>query len=118
MQISAPIQRGNSGGPVFDQAYNVIDVVVSKLDTLIMVARSGTVRVRCVRWPVTAPAAITPQQQIVNKNKMLLVFPAQTPATPQPRTTTRNDKRASRAWETCPELVEGFALRKQQLNHL
>ena len=42
----------------------------------------------------------------------------QTPATPQPRTTTRNDKRASCAWETCPELVERLTLGEQQLNHL
>ena len=34
MQISVPIQGGNSGGPVFDQAGNVIGVVVSKLDAL------------------------------------------------------------------------------------
>jgi S1-C subfamily serine protease/Holliday junction resolvasome RuvABC ATP-dependent DNA helicase subunit len=31
MQISAPIQPGNSGGPVVDQSGNVIGVVVSKL---------------------------------------------------------------------------------------
>lgn len=31
IQISAPIQPGNSGGPVVDQAGNVIGVVVSKL---------------------------------------------------------------------------------------
>ena len=41
MQLSAPIQRGNSGGPVFDQAGNVIGVVVSKLDALKMAARGG-----------------------------------------------------------------------------
>lgn len=41
MQISVPIQRGNSGGPVFDQAGNVIGVVVSKLDALKMAARLG-----------------------------------------------------------------------------
>lgn len=34
MQISVPIQRGNSGGPVFDQAGHVIGVVASKLDAL------------------------------------------------------------------------------------
>ena len=41
MQISVPIQRGNSGGPVFDQAGNVIGVVVSKLDALKMAASAG-----------------------------------------------------------------------------
>lgn len=34
MQISVPIQRGNSGGPVFDQAGHVIGAVASKLDAL------------------------------------------------------------------------------------
>lgn len=41
MQISVPIQRGNSGGPVFDQSGAVIGVVVSKLDALKMAARLG-----------------------------------------------------------------------------
>jgi S1-C subfamily serine protease len=31
-QISAPVQPGNSGGPLFDQYGNVIGIVVSKLD--------------------------------------------------------------------------------------
>jgi S1-C subfamily serine protease len=34
MQVSAPIQPGNSGGPVLDQHGNVIAVVVSKLNAL------------------------------------------------------------------------------------
>ncbi len=33
-QISAPIQPGNSGGPVLDMAANVLGVTVSKLDAL------------------------------------------------------------------------------------
>ena len=41
MQISVPIQRGNSGGPVFDQAGNLIGVVVSKLDALKLAQRTG-----------------------------------------------------------------------------
>lgn len=41
MQISVPIQRGHSGGPVFDQAGNVIGVVVSKLDALKVAQRIG-----------------------------------------------------------------------------
>lgn len=110
MQISVPIQRGHSGGPVFDQAGNVIGVVVSKLDALKLAQRIGdlpqninfairgdtvrafleaqnvsftasdtttklenteiasrgaavTVRVRCIREPVTPAAApATPTQ--------------------------------------------------------
>lgn len=34
LQISAPIQPGNSGGPLLDQSGNLIGVVVSKLDAL------------------------------------------------------------------------------------
>ena len=41
MQISVPIQRGHSGGPVFDQSGNVIGVVVSKLDALKVAQRMG-----------------------------------------------------------------------------
>lgn len=41
MQISVPVQRGNSGGPVLDQAGNVIGVVVSKLDALKIAQRIG-----------------------------------------------------------------------------
>jgi S1-C subfamily serine protease len=32
LQISAPVQPGNSGGPLFDQYGNIIGIVVSKLD--------------------------------------------------------------------------------------
>jgi hypothetical protein len=34
LQISAPVQPGNSGGPLLDKAGNVIGVVVSKLDAI------------------------------------------------------------------------------------
>jgi S1-C subfamily serine protease len=41
MQISVPVQRGNSGGPVLDQAGNVIGIVVSKLDALKLAQSTG-----------------------------------------------------------------------------
>ena len=41
MQIDVPIQRGNSGGPVFDAAGNLIGIVVSKLDALKLAKSTG-----------------------------------------------------------------------------
>jgi S1-C subfamily serine protease len=41
IQISAPVQPGNSGGPLLDSSGNLIGVVSSKLDALNALARSG-----------------------------------------------------------------------------
>jgi S1-C subfamily serine protease len=43
VQISAPVQPGNSGGPLLDVAGNVIAVVSSRLDALKMVSKGGVI---------------------------------------------------------------------------
>jgi hypothetical protein len=40
-QISVPTQPGNSGGPLFDEAGNVIGVILSKLDALKVARKTG-----------------------------------------------------------------------------
>jgi S1-C subfamily serine protease len=41
MQIDVAVQRGNSGGPVLDEAGELIGIVVSKLDALKLAKRTG-----------------------------------------------------------------------------
>lgn len=43
LQITAPIQQGNSGGALFDASGNVVGVVVSKLNALKIAAATGDI---------------------------------------------------------------------------
>jgi len=40
-QISAPVHKGNSGGPILDQSGNVTGIVNAKLDALAVQKRTG-----------------------------------------------------------------------------
>jgi serine protease Do len=43
LQISAPVQRGNSGGPVVNAYGQVVAIVVSKLDALALAIETGEI---------------------------------------------------------------------------
>ena len=41
LQISAPVQAGNSGGPLLDQSGNLVGIVTAKLNALKVAERNG-----------------------------------------------------------------------------
>jgi hypothetical protein len=43
LQMTAPVQPGNSGGPLLDDAGNVIGVITAKLDAVAMAKRTGDI---------------------------------------------------------------------------
>jgi S1-C subfamily serine protease len=43
IQITAPVQPGNSGGPLLDQSGNVVGIVASKLDANLILERLGDI---------------------------------------------------------------------------
>lgn len=56
IQITAPVQPGNSGGPVLDSSGNAVGVVVSKLDAIAMAQATGDIP-QNVNFAVGAGAA-------------------------------------------------------------
>jgi len=43
LQVSAPIQPGNSGGPLLDQSGNVVGIVSASLNAVALAARTGSI---------------------------------------------------------------------------
>ena len=43
VQISAPVQRGNSGGPLMDRSGNIVGVIVSKADSVKIAEHTGEI---------------------------------------------------------------------------
>lgn len=58
VQISAPVQRGNSGGPLLDRSGNVVGVVVSKLNAQRVAERTGDIP-QNVNFAIKADRAVS-----------------------------------------------------------
>ena len=56
MQITAPVQPGNSGGPVLDASGHVVGVVVARLDALKLARKSG-IRPQNVNFAISEGSA-------------------------------------------------------------
>ncbi len=78
IQITAPVQRGNSGGPVFDGSGRVIGVVVSKLDAMKIARATGDIPQNVNFGIRTSVAAAF----LANQGVSLALADAQTPLTP------------------------------------
>jgi serine protease Do len=58
LQISAPVQPGNSGGPLFDRNGNVVGIVVSKLNAMKVAELIGDIP-QNINFAIKAPVAAT-----------------------------------------------------------
>jgi S1-C subfamily serine protease len=57
LQISAPVQPGNSGGPLLDRSGNVVGVVVAKLNALDIASVTGDIP-QNVNFAIKASVAV------------------------------------------------------------